>query len=862
MYLSKTTAIDYNDPWDVPLEKRLLTLQHGQRRVAYIYLWPDYYVFRYRAYNMVQALQASSSGTSAAYFTHNDLASMDRVVDNADVIVICRTKYDQVLNRIITRARAKGKTVYFDIDDLIFDVKFIPLILNTHDLDRNDIVTLDNWFAHIGRISATMQLCDRAIATNDYLADHLQPYFKEKIAVLPNFLNREQMEVSEGIYKAKKASGYMRSDRIHLGYFSGTPSHNRDFGVASDALAKILENNAQVTLRVVGPLKVTGPLQNFSSQIERFPLLDFLNLQNLISQVEGNLIPLQDNEFTNCKSELKYFEAGIVGTISIATPTYSYAGAIVDGKNGLLANSFEWYEKVRLFLDLIKSGDAKEMAENAVRHSEERYTWYNQTKLIEQTLFRESECTNAPVRDMVQVPKSLTERNDPGGVEDEKGQNQSEIPEADSLNNDDSVNELKVREKTIDSLKSELAEIHGSRAWKSISFYRETRARLLPPGSFREMPFKFINGILFHPQDTLKKTITRVNRIPKERKIVRTQNELIHKNYLKDSERLIVFLVPGVDIVNGGTMSICSLAKVSISLKPVHNSEVLIGTLPGNTLFTKYTYFENPFDIYRFDQLYTYFSKIKTLTIHLPEAFVSQFLFYLNRKQRKFLTSIPELTINILNQNVWLMPALEVVDQLKQLTERVTCTTAHSRYCTREMREYYGIPYHNFSASNLTNYYYSAYEKKENIIIISHDVHDAKEKILAKIQSEHPEISIKRIQHIAYEEYKRLISRAKWAITFGEGLDGYFVESIRSGAIPFAVYNKDFFTNRFRNLPNVYQSYEEMFKNISDDMSRLNEPVIYKSLSDRLMGLDEQEYNDDRYKDNVSRYYLGQYDLP
>jgi hypothetical protein len=115
--------------------------------VAYFYLLPDYYVFRYRVYNMVQALQASDNGTSTAYFTQNDLSFVDRIVDIADVIVVCRTKYDQDINYIITRAHNEGKTVFFDVDDLVFDIKYIHLILETHDLDSNNPITWDNWFA-------------------------------------------------------------------------------------------------------------------------------------------------------------------------------------------------------------------------------------------------------------------------------------------------------------------------------------------------------------------------------------------------------------------------------------------------------------------------------------------------------------------------------------------------------------------------------------------------------------------------------------------------------------------------------------------------------------------------------------------
>jgi glycosyltransferase involved in cell wall biosynthesis len=858
MYLHNIPAVDYKDPWNIPLEKRLKALERGQRRVAYIYLLPDYLIFRYRVYNMVQALQVSVDGTSAAYFTHQDLASMNRIVDMADVIVICRTQYNQELNRIITRARSKGKTVFFDIDDLVFDVKFIHLILNTHDLEKNDPVTWDNWFAHIGRLSATMQLCDRAITTNEYLAAHLHAYFQEKVCVIPNFLNREQMEISERIYKQKRSSDFSRTDRIHLGYFSGTPSHNRDFDVAADALVKILNNNPQVTLRLVGPMDIRGPLQNFSKQIERYPLQDFLNLQRLIGQVEINLIPLQDNEFTNCKSELKYFEAGIVGTLSLATPTFSFARAIQDGKNGFLARSFEWYEKIQNLLEVVKESDGIEMAEDAMLHSELHYAWYNQAERIESALF------SKPI-DKLASERPLMISPEPTKIQlIEKAADQTEDLELEHLKYNKLYKEFKEQEKFLLSREAELAEIHSSLAGRAINLYRTVRVSLLPPGSQREKPLRLIRGLISRPRDTInliKISVRQSLQQPKGRSI-KIQDELIKQNYSKDTSKLIVFLIPGLNVVNGGTMSICSLAKVTQSLKAIHKADVLIMTLPGSQLLTKLTLFENPFDIYRFGQLHSYFNDVEELTIHIPEAFVTHFLAMLRKEEKVFLSRIPKLRINILNQNVWLMPQPEIVTQLKKMTVSVTCTTAHSKYCTQQARDYYGIPFHNFSASNLTSYHYLPYQKKEDLMIISHDTHKYKEKVLAKIKGEHPEITIRIIENVPYEEYKHLLERAKWAITFGEGLDGYFVESIRSGAIPFAVYNQDFFTDRFRNLPNVYMSYEEMCNNISQDIRELNTPKLFESLSNRLIELDKQEYDDEKYQDNICRFYTGDYDLP
>ena len=69
-----------------------------------------------------------------------------------------------------------------------------------------------------------------------------------------------------------------------------------------------------------------------------------MNLQLALANVDLNIAPLQDNVFTNCKSELKYFEAAAAGTVTIASPTYAFRNSIVDGVNGFFASPIDWYD--------------------------------------------------------------------------------------------------------------------------------------------------------------------------------------------------------------------------------------------------------------------------------------------------------------------------------------------------------------------------------------------------------------------------------------------------------------------------------------------------------------------------------------
>jgi len=286
---------------------------------------------------------------------------------------------------LITRARSLGCTTIFDCDDLVFDTDYTHLILNTLD-QRLYHGAWDHWYAYIGRIGATAKLCDRAIVTNEYLAQRMAEFVPGRdIRVIPNFLNQEQLRLSRRIHAAKREGGWRGDGRIHVGYFSGTPTHNKDFAIVAGALANLFAQDRRLVLRLVGFMDPLEVLTRFGDRIERHSLQDFLNLQRLIGSTELNLVPLQDNIFTNCKSELKYFEAAIAGTVTLASPTHVFRAAIDDGTNGYLVNSTDWEAKIAHAID---AADAyAPMAEAAAAHAEASYGADHMNALIRAALF-------------------------------------------------------------------------------------------------------------------------------------------------------------------------------------------------------------------------------------------------------------------------------------------------------------------------------------------------------------------------------------------------------------------------------------------------------------------------------------------
>lgn len=383
MFEVNTPPVEYRDPWTVPLAERMRRLSRRDMKVAYLYEKADSSTFRYRAYNMVQAL-AGHADIAAEYFFLDECNSLLAFASKIDILVLCRVRYSHRVNELICHVKSRGGSVIFDCDDLVFNDSFAHFIADTLNQDLEHPGVWDHWYAYTGRLGATLRLCDRAIVTNEFLARKLREYHPVATSIVPNFLNFEQMQVSSAIREEKVASGFKSNAALHIGYFSGTPSHEKDYAVAEGAIERIMRAHPEVHLLVVGYLADRVFYKQFGDRVQVFGLHDFVNLQRVMSLVEINIVPLQQNEFTNCKSELKYFEAAVVGTLTLATPIFSYAGAIADGQNGWLAKSYEWDEKLEQAISARR--DYPEHAELAARQSLSRYSPAGQVPAIASAL--------------------------------------------------------------------------------------------------------------------------------------------------------------------------------------------------------------------------------------------------------------------------------------------------------------------------------------------------------------------------------------------------------------------------------------------------------------------------------------------
>ena len=332
------------EPWLLSFEQRKEVFNDAKRRGVKIALYfakePDISTFRYRCFNTYQ-VTLSSQKWQAVYFYQMELDEVLKMINCVDLLVFARTRWNNSSKILVDAARKKHIPTVFDVDDLVFDKKYVRVVTNT----IGDLNALDYWLPYFSDMNEMAKRTDGFLVTNDLLGKKIGASFGRSYKVIRNSMNKEQIQASEA---------YLCVDREYskkqftVGYFGGSPTHENDLAVALPEVIEFLRRHKNAKLRVVGYMNFEKNCHEFlrEGRIEFVPFVDFRKLQGLLAEVDVNIAPLVLNDFTNCKSELKFFEAAAVETTTIASPTYTFKKAIKDGENGFLAYPGEWYDKL------------------------------------------------------------------------------------------------------------------------------------------------------------------------------------------------------------------------------------------------------------------------------------------------------------------------------------------------------------------------------------------------------------------------------------------------------------------------------------------------------------------------------------
>jgi glycosyltransferase involved in cell wall biosynthesis len=266
---------------------------------------------RWRCEHALERLRAA--GRDGDVVDH-PAASLADYLDCYSEFVLQRVPHDASVEAFVRAAKARGKRVVCDVDDLVIDERYGPELPI---LDGYTPLARELYVQQLRRIGQVLALVDEAQAPTAALAAELRTCFPQlRVELVRNLASQAMVERSELALSA--APDVAADGSVTLGYFAGTRTHQQDLATIELALCEVLHARGNVRLLLVGEIDVPPRLAAFGARVVHAPPVPWSELPRLLRQADVHLVPLVDSRFTACKSELKWIEAALVGRPVVA----------------------------------------------------------------------------------------------------------------------------------------------------------------------------------------------------------------------------------------------------------------------------------------------------------------------------------------------------------------------------------------------------------------------------------------------------------------------------------------------------------------------------------------------------------------
>lgn len=255
----------------------------------------------------------------------------------SDAFIMHREFCDRRIgSQAIAAARALGKPIVFELDDLLVDV---PKTNPNHKYCAE--ITPD--------VLAMLREADFVTVTTEPLRRYLEEaevQAKGKTFVLPNFINLD-------IWGGAKPPPAPPEDPFVIGWF-GTATHDEDLAIIKPAIAQLATKyHGKLIFKFWGYLPddlkgIPGVHLVRGSQPDlRLHARDVVN-----SRIDLALAPLLDHPFNHAKSDLKWLEYSICYIPAIYSTISPYTRSVEHGRTGWLVDNKPelWFEAIERFM--------------------------------------------------------------------------------------------------------------------------------------------------------------------------------------------------------------------------------------------------------------------------------------------------------------------------------------------------------------------------------------------------------------------------------------------------------------------------------------------------------------------------------
>jgi len=288
---------------------------------------------RYRARLPAESMALLGVRSDVRHYRDPDLPAL---VALADVVVVYRVPATPQVLYLLSRARAMGTPSFFDVDDLVFDPDILGGIPALARLPADE---LRLYTEGVHRYRTTLEACDAFIGSTVELCEYVTALTGLPAARFANGVGIQLGRLSDQALRSARDPGPLR-----IGYFSGTSTHDDDWRSVESAVVEVMRGHPDVELWLGGHLAESDGLLAVQDRVRRLPFVSWTVLPGVLRQVDVNIAPLAtSSRFNDAKSAIKWLEAALVETVTVASPTQPFREAVRHGVSGMLAETAdEW----------------------------------------------------------------------------------------------------------------------------------------------------------------------------------------------------------------------------------------------------------------------------------------------------------------------------------------------------------------------------------------------------------------------------------------------------------------------------------------------------------------------------------------
>jgi glycosyltransferase involved in cell wall biosynthesis len=332
----------------------------------------------YRGYVFEKAL--TKLGFRVTTISESECLTLTKIPESVKCVYFFRTGTAPA--DLIWWKKVREKVIIgYDTDDLIFDAEIyrVENVAGLRHVDEETYYHLTG--TYLMKQQAMIREADFLSSPTSAISDSYAKFSKAKVIKVPNIY-------LDSVEPYFRKTHYAPQDFV-IGYASGTKTHDKDFEVCMSAVWKFMESNSNGRLEVVGysPIDtqlIPNSLRNRVTFIKPVPHNQLLDLIRIWSV---NIAPLEINDFTHGKSELKFLHAALMQVPTVAAPSSSFLKAITTGRNGIIAcNSEDWF----LAFEKLYSNPnlRRQLGDTAYKSTQKHYTLNRVQEILQDSFLR------------------------------------------------------------------------------------------------------------------------------------------------------------------------------------------------------------------------------------------------------------------------------------------------------------------------------------------------------------------------------------------------------------------------------------------------------------------------------------------